>query len=289
MSTTWLLARQGISAETGQLLTGTTSGNGGAAGATLVDTTLLDYDITDDDQLVKDHYSLVTSGTYKGNWRMISSFVASTGTITPRRAYGGQILAAVTHEIHPFSPARMLACFNKAIKRTQYLFKEIRDITTTETVADTYQYSTPTTIIGEPLEIWLEENTSDADAPYSRLMDWEWDEANKKVCFNYVLPAERIIKWIGKGYLTTITALTADTETVEANEPDIRHLYYLTLSYLFEEKASPTIISPASFETLMMQRNHYAKLAEESGRELTVDLPQATLKRAGWKYSGVMY
>lgn len=60
-------------------------------------------------------YLLLTSGTYTGQWRVISNFDNVTGTITVARAFGGQVASGVTVEIHEHRPDLYTLAINDAI------------------------------------------------------------------------------------------------------------------------------------------------------------------------------
>lgn len=265
----------GICNEIGRLISGTTTSDGDAGGTTFLDSVLGDY--PDNAPLLLNTYALLGSGAYSGQERPISAFVSATGQVTVRRAYGGQIVTGVTYKLRPWSTIKMLGKINQAIKRTEYLFKTIRDESLT-TVAATYYYTVPATIIGEPLEIYTEE-TGTPTKPYSRLMDWEYDETNKQIQFKYSLPSDRKLRLVGKGYLSTLATAASSTET---EEPNVSHLYALALAYLYQENMAQV----AYAERSEWERDiaFWLNEAETRGKQIELNLPPPTQKRAGWSY-----
>jgi hypothetical protein len=121
----------------------------------VVDSALADYP---DDYFNDNWWVLITSGTCDGQERRVSDFVSSTGTVTVSRAFTAQIASAVTYKLLRFRPSKITEKANDAIKRTKYLFQTIRD-DNTATRENVRRYSVPTTIIRDPLQIWIS-NTS---------------------------------------------------------------------------------------------------------------------------------
>lgn len=126
----------------GDGLSGTTTSAGAAGGTTLLDATNLYQadDYWNTGQIV------ITSGTYIGQVRRISDFTSSTGTVTVSSAFGGQIAASVTFEIHlPFVYALYNDCFRRAVRhaagRNRYLQEWWNEELTFN--ADQYEYTLP--------------------------------------------------------------------------------------------------------------------------------------------------
>lgn len=171
MTLTALQMRQGVSSEISRLITGTTTNDGNAGGTTFLDSLLAVY--PDDDFRTKDIWALATSGTYDGQERPTSDFTSSTGTVTTATAFGGKIVAAVTYEIHPFRPSRIMTKLNEAIKRTRYLFRVITD-ESVSTRSNQYSYPVPSSIIGDPREIWI--SSANFSNTIIHACDVAWDE-----------------------------------------------------------------------------------------------------------------
>ena len=146
--------RIGVSKEDGKFISGTTTSLA-ANTTTIVDTALAEY--TTDDSRLKEAYALITSGAQDTQERIISSFAAA-GTITVRRAFAAAIVSGVTYEVHPFRPSKITEKLNEAIKRSRYLFQVITD-DNYSTRANVYRYAVPSTIVGEPRQIWLGKKT----------------------------------------------------------------------------------------------------------------------------------
>ncbi len=73
-------------------------------------------------------YDFISSGTYDGEERKISSLDNTTGTLTVL-AHTGQIASAVTYEVHRlFTPSEKRRALIYAAKATfPYIFKKVRD------------------------------------------------------------------------------------------------------------------------------------------------------------------
>lgn len=106
MSTTLATLRQQVSRVIGDYWCGTTSSAGGAAGATLVDTTLGDEgaDFISDGSSGSPMSEVVITSTTAGSppvgeTRRIST-VTSAGVLTPKSAFSLQVANAMTYEIH---------------------------------------------------------------------------------------------------------------------------------------------------------------------------------------------
>jgi len=155
MTTTLALFQSGVCEEFGNLITGTTTSAGVAGGTTFIDTSLALY--PDDEKRLMESYFMPTSGTYAGIERQITDWVNSTTTGTTR-AFAGQIAASVTYKIMPFAPSKITEKGNDAIKRTKYMFRVIRD-DSTSTREGVRRYAVPTAIIKDPLQIWISESS----------------------------------------------------------------------------------------------------------------------------------
>ena len=92
----------------------TTSGAGNAGGTTAVDSAL---STEDDDHFNDDYFLLMTSGTDDGNFRPVSDFTGSTGTITVGRAFSAQIASGVTYELHRYRPSDYTLALNATARR----------------------------------------------------------------------------------------------------------------------------------------------------------------------------
>ena len=175
-----------------------------------------------------------------------------------------------------FDETSVKNALNTAINRTDYLFREKKDESQT-TAASTYAYTVHADMVGEPLEIWLEINTDDADAPYARLMNWIYSEADKKVLFGYQLPTGRTLRMIGPQRLSVLITEASETETEESN---VSHLYALALSHLFQQKMAQA--SGTEQEQWDRDRKLWLRIAEERGMNVELLLPLPTDKIPGW-------
>jgi len=85
-----------LSKQLGDYHSGTATSNGAAGGTTIVDTGLM---AKQNDWITDVAYDRITSGTYDEQERSITSLNNTNGTLTVL-AHGGQILSAVTYEVH---------------------------------------------------------------------------------------------------------------------------------------------------------------------------------------------
>jgi hypothetical protein len=124
-------------------LVASTCQQGGASGATLIDTALKGESGNEDDYF-NNQWAILTSGAAAllGNERRISDYAAA-GTITPYVAFGAptQIPAATTYEIHKiWTPTEKRRALNWALRRAYpYIARNIVDDQIT-TVANTWAY-----------------------------------------------------------------------------------------------------------------------------------------------------
>lgn len=69
-----------------------------------------------------------------------------------------------------------------------------------------------------------------ADRPYDLNHHWVYDEGAGVVRFREALPEDRSIRLMGKGLLSTVSA---DTDTVELDEPEVQYLYAEAIAYMY--------------------------------------------------------
>ena len=96
MSTTLSAAEQALSKELGDFWSSTTTSAGAGDYTTLIDTALK---AKANDWITDECYDQITSGTYDGEERKVSSLTNSSGTLT-MLAHGGQIASGVTYRVH---------------------------------------------------------------------------------------------------------------------------------------------------------------------------------------------
>lgn len=130
------VARKALAQRIHAWLAGTTTSNGNAGGTTVVASALVGYG----DSFFSSHWLLITSGSYAGQWRRVSDFTNSSGTLTVVNAYGGQILSGVTYELHVLRPDLITASFNEAIVKA---YPAVRRAMQAWQVATARSYSYP--------------------------------------------------------------------------------------------------------------------------------------------------
>lgn len=106
--------RQAVSERMGDWWPLTSSAAGNAGGTTAVFASLIGKPTSSIDNL----YLLQTGATNTGEWRPITSFDPSNGTITVARAFTAQTASAQTSELHAISPALYTLAGNEATDKT---------------------------------------------------------------------------------------------------------------------------------------------------------------------------
>jgi hypothetical protein len=124
------------------MISSTASALGGSAGATLIDTTL-----KGNDNVYRGYEVAITSGAAAGDYRTVDSWVQSTGTITPTRAFTAQVVANTTYEMHRIYPANGIGsglgknqAINEAIRLAGNLWSEYVEDETLSFLSNTYLY-----------------------------------------------------------------------------------------------------------------------------------------------------
>ncbi len=104
---------------------GTTTSDGAADGTTVIDTALK---AQANDWVTDYAYDRITSGTYDGEERKVSSLGNTTGTLTVL-AHTGKIVSGVTYEVHRLLSAsdKRKALIYAAKAGFPYIFKQVRD------------------------------------------------------------------------------------------------------------------------------------------------------------------
>jgi len=279
MTTTLATLQQEMSGEVDGYITISGSGDGAAGGTTFVDaTSMASYP----DDHFNGRFILITSGTYSGEERQISGYAQSTGTITVSPAFGGQIVADVTAEIHwPFRPSEMTKALNLAIKRTNVLFRRIEDDSTISYRSD-YEYPVPADIeTGDPHEIWIQENVTDQRYPFRRLLNWQYIGDNK-IRIPYWIPEGRILRMVGGKRLTQLTN-SDRTTTTEVDESDNGYLIALGLAYCYEFRMNTMYGQNRDQEADFM--DYWLSKAETRERDIVNNhLSRRTVKNPFWIY-----
>jgi hypothetical protein len=140
MLTTLTTATEELSDMLGDFLNGTCTSQGGAAGATLIDTRLTDKS-RDTDDYFNDQVIWITAGTsVAGDERYIKDF-AKAGTITPYLAFSAQVPNASTYQIFKlWTATEYRKALNRAITDAYPWVSLLYADETLTTVADIWQY-----------------------------------------------------------------------------------------------------------------------------------------------------
>lgn len=119
MSVTLATLRQELGVVAGGCKIGTLTSIGNAGGTTMIDTTNF-ADSYMNASYYNGRYAILTSGTYSGQIRRVSSYAGASGTITVADAYGGQVASGVTFELHAIDPTELKNAINRVLARMYY-------------------------------------------------------------------------------------------------------------------------------------------------------------------------
>jgi len=275
MTTALSVMRPAIAKKLKGYISGTTTSAGATDGTTFICSSLSEYS----DGFLKNRWALIG-----GVKRKIDTNFQSNGTVRVLIPFtvGGAapftsgVATATAFEIYSIDPDDIKAEINSALKGVfPLLCKITSDETTLETAADTYAYAVPTTITGDPLQIWLEPPTS--TDPWIRLLDWNYDVVNVKIRFPYDLPDEYALRLIG---ITYLTAVTTDVSTTELDEPQIQLIYAMVVAEIYRMLQAGEIGTDGN-----KYANYVSKWENEAERlkvEQRMVLPDRTLKMSGW-------
>lgn len=125
----------------GDLLSGTATEIGGAAGVTLIDARLKDKSRNQDDYFNDQVIYIVTGTGVAGDERYISDFTATSGTVTPYQAFSAQVPNASTYQIHRlWTPTEKRRALNQAIYDVYPWVARLHLDETMQTVAEKWAY-----------------------------------------------------------------------------------------------------------------------------------------------------
>ena len=143
-TTTWETMRQDIVRPLG-LVTGTTSANLAA------NTSLVDEDLTDlyssDDYFNANWYVIVTSNNNDTEYRRVTDYAQSSGTITVSKAWpSGSDSSTSTYELMTVPPNKVMEWYNRARQEVWPHIGIVRDVETVVTGTRQFTYEIPSTI-----------------------------------------------------------------------------------------------------------------------------------------------
>ena len=143
-TTSWETMRQEIVRPFG-LVTGTTTTNV-AANTSLIDTGLTDL-YSADDYFNGNWFAIVTSNNRDGQYRRITDYAQSSGTLTVSKAWGaGTDGANSTYELMPVPPNNVMRAYNRARQIVWPQIGIVRDVETLVTGNRQFTYEIPSTI-----------------------------------------------------------------------------------------------------------------------------------------------
>ena len=143
-TTTWETMRQDIVRPLG-LVTGTTTTNV-AANTSLIDTALTEL-YSSDDYFNANWYAIVTSNNRDGQYRRVTDYAQSSGTLTVSKAWGaGTDGADSTYELMTVPPNKVMEWYNRARQEVWPHIGIVRDVETVVTGTRQFTYEIPSTI-----------------------------------------------------------------------------------------------------------------------------------------------
>ena len=143
-TTTWETMRQDIVRPLG-LVTGTTTTNV-AANTSLIDTNLTEL-YSADDYFNTNWYAIVTSNNRDGQYRRVTDYAQSSGTLTVSLAWGaGTDGANSTYELMPVPPNKVMEWYNRSRQEVWPHIGIVRDVETIVTGTRQFTYEIPSTI-----------------------------------------------------------------------------------------------------------------------------------------------
>ena len=143
-TTTWETMRQDIVRPLG-LVTGTTTTNV-AANTSLIDTNLTEL-YSADDYFNTNWYAIVTSNNRDGQYRRVTDYAQSSGTLTVSKAWGaGTDGANSTYELMTLPPNKVMEWYNRARQEVWPHIGIVRDVETVVTGTRQFTYEIPSTI-----------------------------------------------------------------------------------------------------------------------------------------------
>ena len=163
---------QRVAREIGVLIEGTATGG---SSTTIIDTVYLANRYGDDHfnagQGLVLYDAAGAAAAPQGEWGRITDFVSSTGVVTITALTTAVAAGDRYGLIEPrFTLDDIIQAINRALGETPI---ENTDITSVTTDSETLEYSLPTTIIDQNIEVWIQRVTDDANANYwIRYDDW---------------------------------------------------------------------------------------------------------------------
>ena len=143
-TTTWETMRQDIVRPLG-LVTGTTTTNV-AANTSLIDTNLTEL-YSADDYFNTNWYAIVTSNNRDGQYRRVTDYAQSSGTLTVSLAWGaGTDGANSTYELMTVPPNKVMEWYNRSRQEVWPQIGIVRDVETIVTGTRQFTYEIPSTI-----------------------------------------------------------------------------------------------------------------------------------------------
>ena len=264
MTTTAKTMRQSVSKEVGSPIIDTTTAAGEADGSTLVCSALAEYE----DDALKDKFVLVS-----GARRKIKSNTSQSGTVLVVPSFAAQVDNETDFEIHDIDPDWIKSEINQAIKDIFSDLCQVIEDESVETVSGTYEYDMPAAFDGDAWQLYLEPATD--TNPWIKLLDWRYE--NGKLRFDYPLIAERKLRIIGIGYLSTVDA---DDDTTELDEPKIGAVYAAAILGIYRKLAAAEVGTGS--ERYQYEIGRWERETEIRKERYRTEHPEMTIRIDGW-------
>jgi len=285
MTTTLADFRILLSKEIGDYWAGTTTSSGSST--TVVDTALKAKNNDWISDAPQEHYDLLTSGTYSGEERKISSLDNTSGTLTTL-AHGGVVASAVGYEVHRLFTAseKRTALIFAAKMAFPAIFKKIRNITLTvddSIIGTGIDISTLGLFNGVPHRISEAPEADSTDEYWYTLRNWHVESDGKlylkEGTTGYYLKIE------GIGYLdfvTTGTTTVSDawTAVMDISSPQTFILVAEAIVYLYTQLSMPNFTTGDRKEFAPILE-FWAKMMDYRKSKFKMMPPAATIQYGG--------
>ena len=274
-----------ISKEIGDYWAGTTTSSGSST--TVVDTALKAKGNDWISDAPQEHYDLLTSGTYSGEERKISSLDNTSGTLTTL-AHGGTVASAVGYEVHRLFTAseKRTALIFAAKMAFPTIFKKIRDVTKQvddDVIGTGIDISTLGLFNGVPHRVSEAPDADSTDEYWYTLRNWHVESDGKLylkegTCGCY-------LKIEGIGYLDFVTPGTSTvsdawTAVMDISSPQTFILVAEAIVYLYTQLSMPNFTTGDRKEMEPIL-TFWAKMMDYRKSKFKMMPPAATIQYGG--------
>lgn len=238
-----LRQRLGSAGFCNDMILSTTTATGGAAGATLIDTSRAE---TDDAFTL--NQVVILSGTSLGDRRTVSTWVQSTGTLTPTKAFTAQIAASVSYELHRVFPAdEKDAALNEALRVAGTRWSDLQEDESLTLASNTYTYALASlsSLVDPDLgieKVEYDTGASGTGTPWEAIDDDYWSLRNHGGVLTLQLAEiPRVGAKLRLTYRVRPSVFSADTGAGGVLTPDTQALQnyvcYCAAAFLYDDAA----------------------------------------------------